>query len=143
MRCDGEAPRLTADFEIVKPRPPVAPDRVEDFGLELAKVRRLDPDPGPTLKAYENEERDMSGAQPSIGVFVRGNVGWRAGLLRRQGILGTRRHRAPPRFAAEGCGSRPQTIASTTLPRWLMHRRGEAAARTSPWPMVTYVPMPG
>jgi hypothetical protein len=76
VRCDGEAPRLTADFEVVTPRPPAAPDRVEDLGLELAKVRRLDPDPGPALKARENEERDMNGAQPSIGVFVRGNVGW-------------------------------------------------------------------
>jgi hypothetical protein len=30
------------DFEIATSRPPVAPDRVEDSGLELAQVRRLD-----------------------------------------------------------------------------------------------------
>lgn len=71
-------PRLTADFEVVTPRLPVAPDRVEGLGLELAKVRRLDPDPGPALKAQENEKRDMNGAQPSIGV-LRPNAGIAAG----------------------------------------------------------------
>lgn len=138
MRCDGEAPRLTgeaprltADFEVVTPRPPVAPDRVEDSGLELTKVRRLDPDPGPALETHENEERDMSGAQPSIGVFVRGNVGWQAGLLRRQGSFGTRRHRAPPRFAAEGLRVSPSNHRVDTPPRRLMHCREEAAARTA------------
>jgi hypothetical protein len=49
QRFDGEALRLTADFEIVTPRPSAAPIRAEDLGLELAKVRRLDPDPGPAL----------------------------------------------------------------------------------------------
>ena len=37
MRYDEEAPRLTADFEVVTPRLPVAPERVEGLGHELAK----------------------------------------------------------------------------------------------------------
>jgi hypothetical protein len=56
----------------------MAPDRVEDLGLELTKVRRLDPDPGPALKAHENEKKDMNCAQPSTEVFVRGKC-WLAG----------------------------------------------------------------
>jgi len=45
-RARTGAPQLTADFEVVTPRLPVVPDRVEDLGLELAKARRLDPDSG-------------------------------------------------------------------------------------------------
>ena len=135
VRYDGEGPRLTADFEVVIPRLPVAPDRVEDLGLELAKVRRLDPDPGPALKTHENEKKDINCAQPSIGgcSFV-ANVGWRAGLLGAAGSLGDAPtgavHGEPVGGAAASSHggqspaqdrSRLQTIASTTLPRRLMH----------------------
>jgi hypothetical protein len=108
-------------------------------------MRRLDPDPGLAFKAHENEKRDMNGAQPSIGVFVRGKC-WLAGwAARAAGSLGDVQtgvvHGEPVGGAAARQSwwavpaqdrSRPQTIASTTLPRRLMHRRGEAAARTSP-----------
>lgn len=57
VRYDGKGPRLTAGFEVVIPRLPMAPDRVEDLGLELTKVRRLDPDPGPALKRTKMRKR--------------------------------------------------------------------------------------
>jgi hypothetical protein len=80
----------------------VAPDRVEDLGLELAKVRRIDPDPGPALKAHETEKRDMNGAQPNIRGFVRGKC-WLAGRAAK--AVGTFGDAPTPRsaaFAAEG-----------------------------------------
>jgi hypothetical protein len=70
QRFDGEALRLTADFEIVTPRPSAASIRAEDLGLELAKVRRLDPDPGSALsrtkirKQYERRSTWQRGVRP-------------------------------------------------------------------------------
>ena len=155
MRYDGEAPRLAADFEVVTPRLPVAPDRVEGLGLELAEVRRLDPDPGPALKAHEYEKRDMNGAQPSIGVFVRGKC-WLAGwAARAAGSLGD----APPgavhcepvggaAASSHGGQSRAGPVSPSnhrvdnTFPPADAPSRGGCCSY-HPWPMVTYVPMPG
>jgi hypothetical protein len=145
VRYDGEAPRLTADFEVATPRLPVAPDRVEDLGLELANVRRPDPDPEASIEGARNEKRDMNGAQPSIGVFVRSKC-WLAGRAARaagsHGDAPTGAVHGEPAGGAAASSHGGQSCAGPVSPS--NHRvdntsppadapsRGEAAARTSP-----------
>jgi hypothetical protein len=155
VRYDGKGPRLTAGFEVVIPRLPMAPDRVEDLGLELTKVRRLDPDPGPALKAHENEKKDMNCAQPSTEVFVRGKcwlAGWAARAAGSLGDAPTGAVHGEPVGGATASSHGGQSLRRTGLA--LNHRvdrtfpPADAPSRGGccsyqPWPMVTYVPMPG
>jgi len=93
QRFDGEALRLTAELRDSDTATIRGAHSGRRFRARAGQGAAARSGSSTGIKSHENEEDNMSGAQPGSGVFVRGRFGWRAGLLQRQDSLGRRRHR--------------------------------------------------